>query len=104
MNNEALLEANKNLRKKLNKAEEELIQRNFMKPSEEYKVIRGTVVSAYAEASHVAKSNNQTTGDKNDYFITLGQLHEILDNACPNACHEDEDYGFVPEAGCPIHD
>lgn len=73
-------------------------------PTQEFKVINGVIHCAYADASHIAKSNQQVTGDKNDYFITLGQLNEVLRNACPNACHEDDEFGFVPEAGCPVHD
>lgn len=35
-------------------------------------------ITIYTEATEVARENNQTVGEKNDFYITLEQLNEIL--------------------------
>lgn len=57
----------------------------------------------YTEAVTISHQNNQTVGEKNDFYITLEQLDEILKD-CGFACGWSHFAGFVPEAGCPIHD
>lgn len=61
-------------------------------------------ISIYIKAIDIAKQNNQVVGEKNDLYITLEQLMDILKNDCGYNCGYTEQYGFVPEAGCPIHD
>lgn len=34
----------------------------------------------YLNATEVSQKNNQTVGEKNDYYITLEQLERILKN------------------------
>lgn len=61
-------------------------------------------IELYALATAIANENNQTIGEKNDLYITLEQLMDIIKDNCGHECHLTEEYGFVPEAGCPIHD
>lgn len=58
----------------------------------------------YWEAAKLARAGKQTVGEKHDFYITLDQLNTIIMNACGYACSFQEPYGFVPEAGCPVHD
>lgn len=66
--------------------------------------IQKTIGKLNWDAWEIAKENNQTVGEKKDFYITLEQLQKFSMNACPMDCHKDDRYGFVPEAGCPIHD
>ncbi len=56
------------------------------------------------DAMRLSQKLKQTVGEKNDFYITQQQLDDLLVNACPCECGFQEPYGFVPEAGCPIHD
>ena len=62
----------------------------------------------YLEADKIAKINKAQivkAGEfERQYIISLEQLMNILKEVCPAECHYQEPYGFVPEAGCPIHD
>ena len=40
----------------------------------------GTYGAIYLEAIQWARKNNQTVGEKNDYYVTLEQLEAILKN------------------------
>lgn len=66
--------------------------------------IQKTLANIYWDAIGFCRTHNQTVGENNDYFLTLSQLNSLLKDACPAECHTDPEYGFVPEAGCPIHD
>lgn len=66
--------------------------------------IEKTKLDVMLKASKLARDNQQTTGDKHDFVVTLEQLEKILMEACPCECGFQEPYGFVPEAGCPVHD
>ena len=37
-------------------------------------------------------------------FTTDHDLQAYEDLSCGHECHMTEKYGFVPEAGCPVHD
>ncbi len=63
-----------------------------------------TKEDVFRRAVHISHSESQTAGKKNDYYITLAQLERILEKSCPGECHFTVPYGFVPEAGCPVHD
>lgn len=67
-------------------------------------IIQKTKEKIYIEATHLARNTSQTTGKKNDFYITLKQLEIILENACPCDCSDQKPYGFVVEADCPVHD
>lgn len=58
----------------------------------------------FISARGVSQSEEQTIGEKRDLYITLEQLEKILTESCTHDCSWDAHYGFVPEAGCPIHD
>ena len=66
--------------------------------------IQKTKEKMHLEAIHIAHALRQTVGENNDYYITLEQLNEVLKNGCPNYCTYEQPYGFVPEAGCIVHD
>lgn len=66
--------------------------------------IQKTKENVYLDAHAAAVKGGQKVGEKHDFYITLDQLNEILLKACPADCSWQEPYGFVPEAGCPIHD
>lgn len=66
--------------------------------------IQKTKENIYLDAHLAANKGKQTIGPKNDYYITLVQLNDILMKACPADCSFQEPYGFVPEADCPVHD
>ena len=38
------------------------------------------IIEIYTEATQLAMTNNQTVGKRNDYYITLEQLMELLRN------------------------
>jgi len=38
----------------------------------------------YARAIRLAHSQNQVVGEKNDYYVTLGQLEDILQQVSPS--------------------
>ena len=38
----------------------------------------------YARAIRIAHSQNQVVGEKNDYYVTLAQLEDILQNVSPS--------------------
>lgn len=40
-----------------------------------------TLMQIYSKAIQIARVNNQVVGKKNDYYITLQQLEELL-NEC----------------------
>lgn len=63
-----------------------------------------TLAALNYDAFTKAHINKQTIGDKNDFYITLEQLNELSKIACPCDCQVVSPYGFVPEAGCPVHD
>ncbi len=53
--------------------------------------------------------NSKPTDVLMNYTQTGGSAQAMVDDiwagiACGNGCCVDETYGFVPEAGCPIHD
>lgn len=66
--------------------------------------IQKTKERVYGEATYIARTAKQTIGEKNNFYITLQQLESLLLRACPCECGDQAPYGFVPEAGCPVHD
>lgn len=66
--------------------------------------IEKTKIYIQLKALHLARDNKQVVGEKHDNYITLEQLEQILIAACAHGCGRQEPYGFVPEAGCPVHD
>lgn len=63
-----------------------------------------TKIDIAVRAKNLAQELRQVVGEKNDLYLTIEQLDSILKRACPSVCHHTKEYGFVPEAGCPIHD
>lgn len=66
--------------------------------------INKTKAAIYYDCWRLTERNEQIVGKNNDKYITLEQLNDILKQACPANCGFDETFGFVPEAGCPVHD
>lgn len=61
-------------------------------------------VAIFQEAIAISRAKKHTVGEKNDLYITIEELNDLLMNTCAYECGFHEKYGFVPEAGCPIHD
>lgn len=55
------------------------------------------------KAIDTARSQTQTIGEKHDYYITLEQLQNILEDSCPCLCEHDDTYGFVVDEDCVVH-
>lgn len=66
--------------------------------------IQKTKERVYIDATHLSRNLKQCTGEKNDFYVTLRQLENILEIACPNDCVYEQPYGLVAEEGCPVHD
>lgn len=61
-------------------------------------------VAIFQEAIAISRAKKHTVGEKHDLYITIEELNDLLMNTCAYECGYHETYGFVPEAGCPIHD
>lgn len=45
------------------------------------KTIEIGLINIYTVATKIAMANNQTVGEKNDYYVTLEQLMRIVEDA-----------------------
>lgn len=55
------------------------------------------------KATNFSRTQKQTVGEKNDYYITLEQLQTILEDSCPCLCEYDDTYGFIADEDCVVH-